>query len=215
MPDVPKVSGIFPRRLSWWRDNRRLTTQKLADLMDELGEPIHPSAITKIEKGRREVTLDEWIAFSAALNVPPVALILPLDGKPSRVHLTRKSEIHPHLALEWAIGQEPLVNTRRTVIDQAEWQSGSQEVRLWMRLRQAENEVHKAYFAVASDEFVKKGRFVKKDDAMRIEDRRGYVDWLKELLRVRTQMERNNITPPRLSPEWSRDIKALRLEGED
>ena len=97
----PRISEAVPRQLLKWRIHRGLTTQRLAAMMEELGEPLHASAITKVERGDRKVSLDEVFAFAAALAVPPVLLLVPLDGKESRLRVTDKSEIHPHLVLDW------------------------------------------------------------------------------------------------------------------
>lgn len=192
---------MLPGRLRKWRNRRGFTTSELAEKMGELGQPIHASAVTKIEKGDRGVTLDEWIAFAAALNVPPVALILPLDGAHARVHLTTKSEIHPHLALEWIIGAEPLASTRRYAIDQTGWQEGSHEVRLWHRLRVAQDAVHTA------DQRL---RALKDDE----ETRQARIERLRELVATTTEMQRAGVTPPQMPAEWRKDIESLGLEGD-
>lgn len=50
---------------------------KLAARTGDLGYPIHRTAIAKIESGERVVTIPELFVLSAALSVPPLALIFP------------------------------------------------------------------------------------------------------------------------------------------
>lgn len=200
----PRISQVFPLQLQKWRNRRGLTTQALADRMGELGEPIHPSAITKIESGARKVSLDEAFAFAAALNVPPPTLLLPLDGQQRRVRITAKSDIHPHLALDWIAGDRELTTTRGYSIGLGEWKEAVHHVHLYRDLRAAQDAVNDASRSVTHSEFVK-------DKEGERKARRQYADALGDLAGVLDQMEAAGIRPPEPPKEWVPDMAKLNL----
>ncbi|MBB6172190.1 transcriptional regulator with XRE-family HTH domain [Nocardiopsis mwathae] len=70
------------------RANQGKTTEALADELTRLGVPLQATAITKIEKAQRKVTVDELAALATALNTTPNALLLPTNvdrDRPLRV----------------------------------------------------------------------------------------------------------------------------------
>ncbi|OYN82964.1 helix-turn-helix domain-containing protein [Mycolicibacterium sphagni] len=50
---------------------------KVSERTRELGVPIHRTALGKIEKGERDVTVRELVAIAAALDTSPLALLFP------------------------------------------------------------------------------------------------------------------------------------------
>jgi transcriptional regulator with XRE-family HTH domain len=57
-----------------------MTAQALADRCGELGHPLDRSVIAKLEKGiRQTVTVADLLVLARALDLPPVALLFPLD----------------------------------------------------------------------------------------------------------------------------------------
>jgi transcriptional regulator with XRE-family HTH domain len=81
--------------------------QQLADRLEELGTPIDQATISKIEKNRRRMTLDEVFAFAYALGVSPAALVLPRDSF-STVAITPTTEKTASETLDWLRGVLPL-----------------------------------------------------------------------------------------------------------
>lgn len=60
------------------RTPRKLTTAQLAERCEALGVPFKRSTLAGLESGRRDsVSMAEWFALAAALEVPPLALVLP------------------------------------------------------------------------------------------------------------------------------------------
>ena len=53
-----------------------MTVRDLSAKLEELGRPILPSGITKIEQGARRVDADDLIAIATALEVSPTRLLL-------------------------------------------------------------------------------------------------------------------------------------------
>lgn len=56
-------------------DGERFTTRRLARTVSDLGIPMSASAVTKIEKQDRRMTVDELVAFAEALGVPVLVLL--------------------------------------------------------------------------------------------------------------------------------------------
>ena len=81
MPDnLMAPSAVFAQRLRETRRARGITQSELAELMTARGRPMSQSALLRIEKGTRGLTLDEAIAFAALLPAVPANLLTPPDG---------------------------------------------------------------------------------------------------------------------------------------
>lgn len=59
------------------RGQRGMTTYALSDALAEAGRPITPTAIVRLEKQKRQVTVDDLAALAAALSVTPAQLLEP------------------------------------------------------------------------------------------------------------------------------------------
>jgi transcriptional regulator with XRE-family HTH domain len=58
-----------------FRELRGLSIYALSDALKEAGRPITPSAVAKIEKQQRQVTVDDLAALAHALGVPPQRML--------------------------------------------------------------------------------------------------------------------------------------------
>ncbi|MGW1154470.1 helix-turn-helix domain-containing protein [Streptomyces rubiginosohelvolus] len=82
----------------------------LSERLRAAGRPISPSAIGKTERGERQVSVDELVAFAAALESTPSALLLPLDDHPdTSVEITGVGTVPANVAWDWIDGKRPLV----------------------------------------------------------------------------------------------------------
>ncbi|MFI1394095.1 helix-turn-helix domain-containing protein [Streptomyces sp. NPDC020681] len=94
------------------RNRRNMTIYALSGVLARIGRPITPSAIAKIEKQQRQVTVDDLVALAAALDVSPLALLLPTVGSGQEgVRLAEDLEVTAAAAWEWADGQKPLTRS--------------------------------------------------------------------------------------------------------
>jgi transcriptional regulator with XRE-family HTH domain len=59
------------------RGHRSLNYAELSRKLTELGRPISPLAVRRIEEGDRRVDVDDLLALAVALGVPPNSLLLP------------------------------------------------------------------------------------------------------------------------------------------
>lgn len=75
--DLGPTGQRASERVAHFRGLRRLTYQSLADRLSSLGWPIPELGLRRIESGARRVTVDDLTALAVALDVSPLALILP------------------------------------------------------------------------------------------------------------------------------------------
>lgn len=91
------------------RRARGLSVYALADRLKAAGRHIGPSAVSKVERGERQVTVDELVALSAILGVSPSALLLPLSDDPAvEVEITGAGLVPADQAWDWADGRRRL-----------------------------------------------------------------------------------------------------------
>lgn len=82
--DAWSPTAAVAHRVREVRKRRGLTAQELADKLTEQGVPWQRSTVAKLENGnRQEVTLTEWLALAAVLNVSPLHLLVPPFPSPS------------------------------------------------------------------------------------------------------------------------------------
>lgn len=189
------VTEVVRRRLVALRKARGLTNQAaLSERMDEVGHPMHETAIARIESGRRDVKLDEIVAFAAALNVPLPVLLLPLDSG-GDVALTPTTVVKAWEAYEWLVAREPLGDAHG-------WAEHTRVLRVYERLLAAQASALTACYRVESAEAL--GR-----DADRfIED---WVEALEELATAMRDLADAGADPKELVDR--RLAKAIRDRG--
>lgn len=103
------VSERVARNLRDLREQRRYTVRTLSARLGELGHPIAPSGITKIEQGHRRVDVDDLVALALALGVSPNRLLLVPDVSSAEgVQLAPGVAASPAEAWRWATGERPL-----------------------------------------------------------------------------------------------------------
>lgn len=90
------------------RKVRNLSQNELSERLGELGRPMLPSAISKIEGRDRSVDVDDLVALAVALRVSPSRLLLPDRGGDAEVALTPSRSAPAFLAWEWANAFAPL-----------------------------------------------------------------------------------------------------------
>lgn len=96
------------RNIAEVRDARKHTVRTLSALLDELGHPLLPSGITKIEQGRRRVDAGDLVALAIALGVTPNRLLFPVADD-AEVSLTPAVTAKASSVWAWARGDLPLL----------------------------------------------------------------------------------------------------------
>jgi transcriptional regulator with XRE-family HTH domain len=99
-------SEVFRARLREVRRAKGLTQQDLAEALAGAGEDLSAFAITRMEGGHRDVSLDEAIAIAAVLGVALVHMLVQLND--SSIQLTPRLTVPATDARAWMRGQRPL-----------------------------------------------------------------------------------------------------------
>jgi transcriptional regulator with XRE-family HTH domain len=210
MKRARRPSQVIATQLPGWRDFRRLSAQQLADRIADLGGELTRVAITRIETGKRGISLDEALLLAAALNVPPPLLFFPVKTG-DHVRITSISEIHPDLALRWLSGEGPLAVTDRRAMNLAEWSEAKwSEAALPLRMYDAHREEQRNVHIAESQ--IRRAQFAKDPKGERTARYR-FADQLRKLADVRRDMREDGMTPPKLPPDWSAELRRLGEEG--
>ncbi|WP_330330328.1 helix-turn-helix transcriptional regulator [Streptomyces sp. NBC_00536] len=92
------------------RELRGLSIYSLSAALEKVGRPIAPSAVAKIERQERQVTVDDLSALAVVFGVSPSALLLPLTPSPKdTVEVTGGGSMPASDAWAWAQGRRPLL----------------------------------------------------------------------------------------------------------
>jgi transcriptional regulator with XRE-family HTH domain len=85
-----------------------MNQKDVAARLDEVGRPMLPTVVSKIERGDRRIDVDDLVALALALNVSPLTLLMPdaweLDDD---CYLTETYRIPSRTAWLWAEGYLP------------------------------------------------------------------------------------------------------------
>ncbi len=90
------------------RNERGLDLADVSETMTALGRPLSLNGVSKVERGKRGVDVDDLLAMALALDVSPNRLLLTPGAGDDQVALTTEVNISERLAWEWATGERPL-----------------------------------------------------------------------------------------------------------
>ncbi|MFD8695631.1 helix-turn-helix domain-containing protein [Kitasatospora purpeofusca] len=94
------------RNVTRIREARGLTKKELADRTAELGRPIPPLGVSRVEAGTRRVDADDLVVLAVALDVSPSSLLLPLDDREGvLVEVTGAGQVLASAAWDWLDGR--------------------------------------------------------------------------------------------------------------
>lgn len=84
--------------------------KELAERLAAIGRPLTPVAIRDIENAKRNVTVDDLMAFAIVFDVSPLTLLMPQSGSRNiTTHVTGYlDEMGCNVAWLWARADEPL-----------------------------------------------------------------------------------------------------------
>jgi helix-turn-helix protein len=88
-----------------FRGKRGMSLRELSAALGEIGRPILPSGIVKIENGTRRVDVADLVALALALRVTPNRLFLSADHNSEPMALTPAVETTANGAWRWACGE--------------------------------------------------------------------------------------------------------------
>lgn len=133
------------------RKRRQMTQRDLSERLTELGRPMRPSAVAKIEAGDRRVDVDDLVTLAAALNVRPARLLLADVDADDEVSLAPNLSIPAWAAWDWANGTNPIPTQEDHTNTDEEHQRFDDEVPVEVRQREqhpAARSCHQLWFRV-------------------------------------------------------------------
>ncbi|MQS13378.1 helix-turn-helix transcriptional regulator [Streptomyces kaniharaensis] len=102
------VTGRVAEAVRRFREERGMSAQDVAAACADLGYPIARSIIANLENGRRSsVDVAEVLVLAKVLDVPPVALVVPV-GETGEIEVLPGRMISTDEALQWVCGDLPL-----------------------------------------------------------------------------------------------------------
>jgi transcriptional regulator with XRE-family HTH domain len=98
------------QRVKQLREQRRMSYAELSRILDELGRPIPPLGLRRIEAGERRVDVDDLTALAVALKVSPIGLLMPATAEADEaVTMTGSGEpARADTVWNWLSALEPL-----------------------------------------------------------------------------------------------------------
>jgi len=110
-PKLGQIGENVARNVKRFRG--RIGVRELSRRLTEIGRPILPSGITKIEQGARRVDADDLVALALALEVNPNALLMPETADGTATQLTEDVTATARQSWAWAAGDNGLARWQR------------------------------------------------------------------------------------------------------
>jgi transcriptional regulator with XRE-family HTH domain len=109
-----RLTRVVADQVRRYRQERKMSAQQLADRCDQLGLSIPRPVLSNLENGRREsVSIAELLILAAALEVPPILLVAPVDRQPT-IEVLPGKEFDPWSATLWISGEARLADPAGT-----------------------------------------------------------------------------------------------------
>lgn len=105
------ISEIFRERLREARRHKEWTQQDLSEALAAMGVRLESTAINRLERGSRGVSLDEAFALAAALGTSPLFLLMPSDMS-TVVELAPGLGVSAEIVRKWIQGRRVLRATQ-------------------------------------------------------------------------------------------------------
>src|SRR6266480_78401 len=107
-PWAARITRAIAGEIRQRRTARGMSAEDLAAACADLGMPIPRSTLADLENGRRaSISVAEWLAIAAALDVPPVMLLCPV-GSADTAEVLPDTEAPAFRAAQWVAGEAPL-----------------------------------------------------------------------------------------------------------
>jgi transcriptional regulator with XRE-family HTH domain len=104
--ETDSPAGRVAANVKSLRARRGLTVRDLSRRLGEIGSPMLPSTVSKLENGGRQVDADDLVALALVLGVSPNRLLLPGVIRDDAVTLAPKVVTSESAAWWWATGEE-------------------------------------------------------------------------------------------------------------
>lgn len=104
---IDKTGEMVAQNIARVRKSSNVSLQELERRLDGLGRRISFSGLSKIERHLKRVEVDDLMAIAIALDVSPLALLLP-QGDPYEPVEVTGAVGSTALFWEWAMGERPM-----------------------------------------------------------------------------------------------------------
>lgn len=111
--DLGPIGENVSRAVRRFREERRLSYAELSRQLSEMGREIPPLGLRRIESGDRKVDVDDLVAIAVALNMSPLALLLPTVAGPV---VPQGTSYEAENVWNWARGGFPLTTGVHTAL---------------------------------------------------------------------------------------------------
>jgi len=117
--EAKRPSQVFASRMREARERKRWSQQDMADRLSEMGEPTDRATLARTETLNRGLSLDDAIAYSAALGASFVHMVCPLEAA-EPVALAPGLVLSARHVRDWMRGQREIrPEDQRTFITEA------------------------------------------------------------------------------------------------
>ena len=118
-PDYGPTARTVAENITLLREKQQITFTRLSERLEQIGWPLTPAAVRRVENCQRRVTVDDLVAFALALKVSPATLLMPhVDTAGRERHVTVTGN-HPRHSVptpaqdvwEWLTAQKFVLRT--------------------------------------------------------------------------------------------------------
>lgn len=103
--DLGPTGETVRENVTYLRESKNLTYAKLARQLAQVGNPIPPLGLRRIEAGERRVHVDDLIALAQVLSTTPSMLLMPrTESAEELVTITGRDETPASEVWEWMSG---------------------------------------------------------------------------------------------------------------
>ncbi|MFE2106575.1 helix-turn-helix domain-containing protein [Kitasatospora sp. NPDC059463] len=193
------VTGRVAEAVRRFREERGMSAQDVAAACAKLGYPIARSIIANLENGRRSgIDVAEVLVLAQVLDVPPVALLVPV-GETGEIEILPGRMYSTGEALQWICGELPL-----------DYEPTSDTEKRFDEIRQHHQMLYGLQKAIGRVAEYRRGAAMSRDMATR-EANAKWVAMSDEMISdaslalqdFRAEMRAKGITPPTLPPSLS------------
>lgn len=103
--ELGPIGAVVATNVTRYRESARFNYTELSKELERHGRDISALAVRRIEESNRRVDVDDLVALALALNVSPLALLLPRHESA----ITTTGETYPAERIwQWAKGEKPI-----------------------------------------------------------------------------------------------------------
>lgn len=121
--ELGATGAIAAENVKRLRELHGLSYAELSRRLEDMGRPIPPLGLRRIETGDRRIDVDDLIALALALKSSPVTLLVADDSDPEGLSTATglRSGAPARRLWKWLIAEDPVAGKSRTADEQIDW----------------------------------------------------------------------------------------------